>query len=374
MLPLLPYDIVERIISFTNIGYICLTLWTVGRHLEYNDKKRLLYHRTSPINYLSRFTDKPLYLLQIMRRTKTVLSGLRAADYFSPGIATDTSSWDFYCPNIRDNVAELLSTLECIGYKFIISCKDISYNSYSSSRSYVVNGQKQNIKVRVIISNDSTMITTILKHHCSITQCIISGYCAISLYHILWKNSKGVYWPSNIMKRNDYYSSFTILNTQNVENLQNIHDISDVSKMLSKSIINEYKNYNIELNNYSNYYNIFKDLPSNDSKTSTLRSIYDSKSFVLNFKFKGLVSSNWKDYLLCFIWKQDSEGITIRGDINTLRDSDNLPIYNTINNISTVKSKRKEKLDELIISSETKNWIGSNIELSRYKFINDYPF
>ena len=114
----LPYDIVHQVVQYMNIGYINITLVAIGRNLTQKDKNKIRSTRLDPIKYLSKLTNKPLALLSLMRNTKTILSGLRALEYFVPGSCTKNTRWEFYCENKHMSIMLFISYLSLLGATF----------------------------------------------------------------------------------------------------------------------------------------------------------------------------------------------------------------------------------------------------------------
>lgn len=69
--------------------------------------------------YLARFFKSPEKLLEAMSRSKVVLSGSRAADFYVPGSAGRWSDFDFYAPGEPDLVAAFVKMGEGAGIEWI---------------------------------------------------------------------------------------------------------------------------------------------------------------------------------------------------------------------------------------------------------------
>jgi len=357
----LPYDVIDRIVSFTNIGYIWITLCTIGYYLNDRDKSKIANRRLSPLVYLSKFTKNSSLLLQTMRETKTVLSGSRAAEYFTPGISTENSDWDFYCPDIRNNVVLFIHFIEQLGFKFETLEEDRHYNS-TDEKLAVLSGRKGKTKVQIIVSRQPSMIATVLNFGSSMTQCIISGYCAISLYHVLLRDNKAVLWKENIRKQTR--QSIRVLEDDDttIDRLKNL--AIDLEPYTAK-----YKRRNIEFVQYLSYLSSTQHMSYFPTVHKRLRSIFDDASYVVNFRFRKSTQTNYTNSFLHLHWTDVLNSTNIRHQAQEFLH----PIsYHYMTHIWN--EKRIEELDNICVSNNVCLWIAQNVELQCYHYYNMYSF
>lgn len=192
--------------------------------------------------------DNPEELLRCMCIYNVVISGSRAAEYFSPGLAMIDSDWDFY---IGDNEQSVLVFMYCLT-RMGVQWEHAGSNDFDCNKLHY-NGLKFNcIKGTINHNNTSIGIQPIMykplygsplrylsAFHSTIVQCYISGASAVCMYSDLTSNHKSLSWLyranhfSTTMKKLDYWHL----------NMGNKYEVRGV----------KYITYD-EYNNYANIY------------------------------------------------------------------------------------------------------------------------
>lgn len=200
------YDILKALLAVTNVGDLNRATIAFENVLSLQQRKEAVIERLNPFLYISKLTPKPNELLQLMRDFKIVLEGLRAADYFYPGVCTDSHTWNFHCPNDITCVTmfiDYMESIECVFSYYPESSAlslDISGGTIENTGIVVLNGtivsskRFPTRKVRLYVSDCASMIGDITKYNTNIAQCLMTGFCAISLHHIISKANKAVEW------------------------------------------------------------------------------------------------------------------------------------------------------------------------------------
>ena len=201
---LLPCEIIRRIVEVTNIGYVTLTILILGRHLGVDERERLWSARHNPICCVLRLVlSKPLALLSLMRCTKTVLSGSRAVNYFVPGACNDDSDWDFYCENNATSVLAFVTWSRLLDFQWNEPFNEgpelqKAYDGIGLRllRGVVYDRDKAN-SIQLMWGTGGSVTECVTRFHSTAPQCFISGFCAVSLYHLLTSRSLAVLWEYN---------------------------------------------------------------------------------------------------------------------------------------------------------------------------------
>jgi hypothetical protein len=209
---LLSYDAIHHIIQWTNIGYVSVTLLVIARHLSKEETEKLRRDRISPLLYMSSLVQqRSLALLALMNSTGTALSGSRAAGYFAPGACKEDSDWDFYCCAELGSIYSFVSWSRLIGFEWekpnyaterhFVRREETeteTENPYRSSGFVVLRGTVKRATgsgaVQLIWGAGESAIDSVTAFHSTAPQCLIFGFCAVSLYHLLTSRSLAVYW------------------------------------------------------------------------------------------------------------------------------------------------------------------------------------
>ena len=199
-------EILAKILEYTNIGYLNITASIVGKGLDIETRNAFIDERLNPKRYLSKLVDNPTELLQMMDKYGIVLSGSRAAAYFTPGMCTEESDWDFYTSSNGDKIIKFIEYLLSIG---------ICFDSFGDTKStyaglYVMNGPEHastldciinmhtrrhtKQRIQIIVCTLSSIHDTIYAFNISALQCIITGRYAVSLYHKLTRDGRAIRW------------------------------------------------------------------------------------------------------------------------------------------------------------------------------------
>lgn len=155
-----------------------------GPNLTAHDVQRYVRARCDPILYLSQLTEHSRPLLAVMASTGVVLTGSRAAEYFNPGLCKADSDWDFFGGGNLDALVRFTKCMQKFGTVWgpVLDSCDGGYSKVD-----VLTGTLNGHKVQLICSFRHTFETMeyILSFHSSIVQCLLSGFCAVSLYDSL---------------------------------------------------------------------------------------------------------------------------------------------------------------------------------------------
>lgn len=189
----LPIEILSKITSYTNAGDI----ENVSIAIPGISVSELVYDRNNPHTYLQLLTPETDKLLLYMRETTTVLYGSRAIGMFYPCAVVKDSDYNFYCTNTVSHILLFMQRLESLGAIYNSSVENLT-----ATKCYRVHGYLNNNRI-TITSSINTPIWDILEHHSTITQCFITGYCAVSLYHTV--STRGMIFGWKVPVHNDYY-------------------------------------------------------------------------------------------------------------------------------------------------------------------------
>ena len=186
----LPREILTKIISETSVGAIDnVTKKLSGTHIS-----SIIYDRNNPHIYLRRLTPRTTELLKYMRESTVILSGSRGAGMFYPDATTNESDYDFYCYGSLANAVVFILRLESLGAKLIIPATLPHANIYPGIHMVLMHGILNRNKIQVMYTENMSPIHHVLYFHSTITQCFITGYCAISLYHRLSSSGLNFVW------------------------------------------------------------------------------------------------------------------------------------------------------------------------------------
>lgn len=201
------YDILERILSTTNVGYLNKTTILFEKVLSYRDRKNAVDSILNPFLYLSKLTPHPQRLLKLMRDYKIVIGGSRATGYFYPNVCTKSSDWDFHCINDIKSVYAFITEMESIGCVFKYSIQSDPnpinigwYAAQTISIRSILDGtipaqdKRLERRIQLIVTGYDTNIGHIMSYCTSATQCMITGFHAVSFHHCISKDNNAVEW------------------------------------------------------------------------------------------------------------------------------------------------------------------------------------
>jgi len=290
----MPYDILEQALKLTNVGYLNATAEIYGKDLCKHDKEYAVKQRLDPVKYLSKLVSDPKALLKYMRENKIVLSGSRAAAYFSPSLCEPDSDWDFYIvdddavPYPVSNRAKFISFLGSLGAIIVEENMDSSYEQSLNNILTVSTMEitrKRTHKIQIISHTELTNMQAVLSFDISAVQCVITGYCAISAYHLLTKDNNSLWWKSKRMLELKRDLEFEMMGHDNQEECNAYSQLNTLNNRLIK-----YINRGINI------------LPNSDK--SITRSLRDSQSLVIIFEDTKNSTEHILDYCARMKWKQ----------------------------------------------------------------------
>jgi hypothetical protein len=111
----LTYDAVERVLAYTNIGYVNNTIKVLRAHLDKGAKEKLKYTREDVGPVFNDLTDNAKELLNVMRESKVVLSGSRPTNFFKLGCSSKKSDYNFYVKDNTHCIAMFMIYITSIG-------------------------------------------------------------------------------------------------------------------------------------------------------------------------------------------------------------------------------------------------------------------
>lgn len=197
-----PYDIISSIVQYVPIQKVKVVVDVLSPELDRSMKDSVYDHRTNPLPYLRQLTDSPEELLRCMLVYNVIISGSRAAEYFSPGITTKGSDWDFYVRNDVCAVSGFMYSLTKMGVIWLdveaeASDDEGEYKSLEmrcARGTLYRNGKYINIQV---IRSKKACVNAAFQlggFHSTIVQCYISGSSAVCMYSNLTSNYKSLCW------------------------------------------------------------------------------------------------------------------------------------------------------------------------------------
>lgn len=199
-------DILTQIVKYIDIDNVEITCRCLMRSISKAEIDSIIHHRQSPIVLLKRLVDDPELLLLAMGFTGVLLSGSQATEYFYPGIISESSDWDFYCPPNPLLASVFQNFLETIGVKWMHKADE---NTHSISNADIVDYGLHTTTGR--IDNGTTIQTiqlirdhitycqpfeVIVKFHSSIVQCFISSFGAVCMHRNLTMKGRSIAWRS----------------------------------------------------------------------------------------------------------------------------------------------------------------------------------
>lgn len=215
-IPSVPYDIILSIVQYVPIQKVKMLVSMLSPELSEDDRAEVYHRRSDPLRYFKQLIKNPEELLRCMSMYNVILSGSRAAEYFSPGLIDEDSDWDFYIRNDRRAAAGFMYCLNRAGVEWVDKSLNIVFkddpnneDDHSSADSvdayidglisyatgYLYHNGKRN-KIQLIRSAERYMCAeyNLGNFHSSIVQCYISGSSAVCMYSHLTSNYKSLYW------------------------------------------------------------------------------------------------------------------------------------------------------------------------------------
>ena len=405
------YDVYCNILSLSNVGYLENVSLAFSDKLSTEERNKGIHDRLNPFLYLHALTPKPRELMKLMRETKTILGGSRGAAYFYPKVSTKDSDWDFYCLNDSICVGLLLCYMEGIGCNFDYENKakissDEPYHFLTNFAAMLIgtiqaDSQRPERKIQIIISTSVSNFDAFFEYDSTATQCIFTGFCAISLYHIISKDDKAVRWVT----RHEIERRISLASSQNRDtSLPNLEmlNISDSSSSVLRyndpeCRMKRLKKRGMTFISYEDYHGLSTDIAMPHAEDGKIRSIEDKASYIQSFDAYGIDSSEYKKYTKYMIWKDRLDECT-RIYINMYKKYE--PHYNMTEDRKTFIMKIKDilkfsgltkELREALIKIEEKMqvllyprqtiidpgtlWIIQNIRIRSYFLQHSYyPF
>jgi hypothetical protein len=153
--------------------------------------------------YLSKLTDNPGLLLSAMRDCHVFISGSRAPDFIYGGVCGNASDWDFYGQSCDVTAARFMCELTKMGVVWS-GCVDGTEREIPYEGSFVVmegnlvssvsGPEGSKIQFMWTRTTSKSAFQTVVEFHSSVVQCMITGWCAISMYHLVTSKRKIMAW------------------------------------------------------------------------------------------------------------------------------------------------------------------------------------
>lgn len=204
-------DILNQIVKYIDIENIEVACKSLVPTISKHEIDSIIRHRENPMILLRNLTNKPELLLLSMGFAEVVLSGSRATEYFYPGIISNESDWDFYCPPKPELVNAFETFLEIIGVKWVHRInadrdEEIDSNNKYYGFNITIGKIECNGTIHTIQLIRDTMdryypFNIIVKFHSSIVQNFISISGAVCMYKNLTMKGRSIAWDSRIENR-----------------------------------------------------------------------------------------------------------------------------------------------------------------------------
>jgi hypothetical protein len=161
--------------------------------------------RKDPAYVLDELVSNVDEFLNVMLASSSVLSGSRAASYFNPSVARESSDWDIYCNGNQAQRALLITYLTSQGFHGVIRGLDTQYpHSVGTPVTGMWTGCIMRAgtkhRVQVMLHSASTHVENILSFGATVTQSYISGYGAVCLYPDLLRRNQMHQWRSVVRR------------------------------------------------------------------------------------------------------------------------------------------------------------------------------
>ena len=98
--------------------------------------------RLSVVRYLGQTFKEPEKLLDAMSKNHAYISGTYSLQFFVPGVATQSSTWDFYAPMQEHYLDSMMEIMEACGVMWENYATQLERNIRCSPEGFVVHGYK----------------------------------------------------------------------------------------------------------------------------------------------------------------------------------------------------------------------------------------
>jgi len=302
-------DILYSAVKNANIGYLSSTVDVLGKGIGQNIKDGMVHDRLNPITYFGRLTRKPKEILRAMDRYNVVLSGSRAAGYFSPELCTPESDWDFYTAASGKDIIEFIKVLN----RLDIDVDSVDANPEVTDFSLDYNNISHVIRmscastgrsIQLMVCFEATVMAAVLGFDISAVQCIITGRFAVSLYHNLTRDMKAVFWSSRRI-----HESTTQLRQDNAP-MPMIEVRDRQIEVLSKRR-DKYVSRGLVSTEYRAYHGALPDVPFSTFRNGKLRSLGDEACGTIKFKKYGLPAVEEELMLSKYLWRDTPYSVAL---------------------------------------------------------------
>lgn len=174
----------------------------------------ILRKRIDPCVYLSKLTNRPQALLDILEKHSCIIGGRCVLPYFFPNINLPEERWRIHCPN--NGSSNLMKDLRNIGMIWRDTSRSIiSHRSIEDSnlRAYLqlpegvklhvgfsMNGRNTYTLLEIVEMYDETPIHGIIRSLTSATQCYIASSFACHMYYTEVENKHATTWANRLGK------------------------------------------------------------------------------------------------------------------------------------------------------------------------------
>ncbi len=211
----MPYDIVLNIVRYMPIEITkdVILMINLFPRLTRNDLRNLQASRKDPRYVFNDLVADPDEFMKVLLVSRTILSGSRAAEYFSPGICDNYSDWDFICPRDYYYTSYFLYWLVRHGFMYDTDKSRRDAQEYKMECKVLtgyMNYKEKTHKLNILVPCFDVAPEQVLKFDLSIIQCYIAGYGAVSLNSYLTR-----YYMSRLWKmENDLATRFNDMHVQ----------------------------------------------------------------------------------------------------------------------------------------------------------------
>lgn len=189
-----PMEIAQNIVSGMALEDVCDSdmMHSMFPHL---DLTKVVERRLDPKRYLSGLVEDVEGLLEVMLITNSFIGGSRATEFFTPGAASSGSDWDIFCCGGQRQQRVLVDWMTDHGLEIPDESDEVNFYRRDL---FIISGSIQkgrsSVRVQLVKSGHGTDINAVFRFHSSITQCLITGYAALSLMSKTTRLSKSVEW------------------------------------------------------------------------------------------------------------------------------------------------------------------------------------
>ena len=199
--------LIAKYIDVSDIQAFTIFIKIVGEpNIDYNT---IINNRLNPDNIFNQLTDDVNDLTYQMRISNVILSGSRAVEFLYPGVCTEKSDWNFFCLNhicdkltkqnrvLKHFIDQGMTIERCEVEENNAIIEDTIYDPYEVEICYgkISKRSKEHI-VKFIKPTTTTIMGNILNFLCTASQCFVTGFAAVSMYHNLSKNRKMIVWDT----------------------------------------------------------------------------------------------------------------------------------------------------------------------------------